>query len=155
MINYCYFQVQRPQNTQGLASFDLQCPTDRYFFDTGIVKKTRFLAKTVGLNTPSFWRGSYVIGSTCKFGAEMMIFDDFLKICSNYHKWSSKVCRSTLGVQRSYFRQQIIFLDTSGQMIGHNANHQKSAKIAKITILTKNSNFLKVTGSVRKWIYAR
>ena len=35
-------------------------------------------------------------------------------------------------------------------MIGHNANHQKSAKIAKIAILTKNSNFFKVAGSVRK-----
>ena len=74
----------------------------------------------------------------------------FLKICSNYHKWSSKVCRSTLGVQRSHFRPQIVFLDTSGQMIGHNANHQKSVQIAKITILAKNSNFFKVAGTVQK-----
>ena len=74
----------------------------------------------------------------------------FFKICSNHHKWSSKVCRSILGVQRSHFRPYITFPATSGQMIGHNANHQKSAKIAKIAILTKNSNFFKVAGSVRK-----
>ena len=47
MINHCYFCIQRPQITQGLARFDLQCPTDRYFFET--VKKPRFLAKTLGL----------------------------------------------------------------------------------------------------------
>ena len=35
-------------------------------------------------------------------------------------------------------------------MIGHNANHQKSVKITKITILAKNSIFKKVAGTVYK-----
>ena len=66
------------------------------------------------------------------------------KIGSNDHKISYKLCRSVLEVQRDNFRPPIIFPDTFGQMASHILRSRKSQKIAKKSILAKNSNFDRV-----------
>ena len=52
--------------------------------------------------------------------------------------------RSVLEVQRDNFRPPIIFPDTFGQMASHILRSRKSQKIAKKSILAKNSNFDRV-----------
>ena len=66
------------------------------------------------------------------------------KIGSNDHKISYKLCRSVLEVQRDNFRPPIIFPATFGQMASHILRSRKSQKIAKKSILAKNSNFDRV-----------
>ena len=53
------------------------------------------------------------------------------KLRSNHHEISYKVCGSVLGIQRNYFRPEITFLTTSGEMAGHMLKNQKSQKSPK------------------------
>ena len=71
----------------------------------------------------------------------------FFKSRSNHHGMSYKVCRSVLGIQRDFFRPEITFLTTSGQMAGHILKNRKIDKIAQKSILVKNSKSCRVTDS--------
>ena len=53
------------------------------------------------------------------------------KLLSNHHGISYTVCRSVLGIQRDYFRPEITFLTTSGQMADHILKNKKSQKSPK------------------------
>ena len=90
----------------------------------------------------------------CKKSWFLMIF----KLWSNNHEMSYKVCRSVLGIQRDYFRSEIIFLTTSGQMAGHILKNQKSTKSLKNRFWPKIQNLVEwpiVAGMMiygRKWV---
>ena len=71
---------------------------------------------------------------------------------------SYKVCRSVFGIQRDYFRSEITFLTTSGQMAGHILKNRKSTKSLKNRFWPKIQNLVEwpiLAGMMiygRKWV---
>ena len=79
----------------------------------------------------------------------------FLKLLSNHHEISYKVYRSVLGIQRDYFRSEIIFLTTPGHMIGHILKNRKSTKSLKNRFWPKIQNLVEWPTLAGMMIYGR
>ena len=82
-------------------------------------------------------------------------FSWFFKICSRRHKISSKVCRSILGVQRTYFRPKYTFPAISGQILDLWKYHWKSSKIRFLSKIRFSIYRPELSGHTiygRKWI---